>query len=146
MRLSTLMLSLAALVAASSVSNAAVRVDGSPISSSSIDGRWSASITRAALLRTGEVPPAEVGELYGPWSAQLANGRFRLRNQRTGRGGQGTFTISGYVVRFVFTSGVAVRPGAVAVCRESVYRDRLTFTRVAARPCLAWDAAVWVRG
>jgi len=111
----------------------------------SIDGRWKASITRAGLLRTGEVDPAEAAKLYGPWSAQFANGRFEARNERTGRGAKGTFSVAGKVVRFVFATGVGVKPGAVAFCPASVYRDRLTFTRTRGRACLAWNAAVWTR-
>ena len=110
-----------------------------------IDGRWHASMTRAGLLRTGEVGPAEVGLLSGPWTATFGGGRFQVRNERTGGGGKGTFAVTGNVVRFVFASGVGVDPGATAYCTGSVYRDRLTFHAVPGRPCLAWNAAVWTK-
>lgn len=112
---------------------------------SPIDGRWTATITRAGLIRTGEVDPASAVKLYGPYTARFANGRFQVRNGRTGRGAAGTFTVSGKLVRFVFAYGVGLKPGAVAVCAQSVYRDRLTFTKAPGRPCMAFDAAVWMR-
>jgi len=112
---------------------------------SPVDGRWTATITRAGLIRTGEVDPVSAGKLYGPYTAQFGNARFQALNNRTGRGAAGTFTISGKLVRFVFSHGVGIKPGAVAVCAVSVYRDRLTFTKVPGRPCLAFNAAVWTR-
>jgi hypothetical protein len=112
---------------------------------SPVDGRWKATITRAALIRTGEVDQASAAKLYGPYTARFAAGRFKIRNGRTGRGAAGSFTLSGKLVRFVFAYGVGLKPGAVAVCAESVYRDRLTFTKAPGRPCLAFDAAVWTR-
>jgi hypothetical protein len=110
-----------------------------------LDGRWKATFTRAALVRTGEVSPNALGSLYGPWTASFAGGRFRTRNERTGGGGAGTFAVSGGRVRFVFATGIAVRSGSAAVCIASVYRGRLTFRRVPGRSCLGWDAAVWTR-
>ena len=129
---------IAGLMAASGIGAGTLRV-------SPLDGRWKATITHDGLLRTGEVDPAEARKLYGPWTAQFANGRFQTLNTRTGRGAQGTFTISGKLIRFVFATGVGIKPGAVAVCAESVYRDRLTFTKVPGRRCLAFNAAVWTR-
>jgi hypothetical protein len=110
-----------------------------------IDGRWTATITRTGLMRTGEVDPASAAKLYGPYTVRFANGRFQIRNERTGRGAAGTFTVSGELVRFVFAYGVGLKRGDVGVCTESVYRDRLTFTKVPGRPCRAFNAAVWTR-
>jgi hypothetical protein len=112
---------------------------------SPIDGRWTATMSRAALMRTGEADEASALRLYGPYTARFANGRFEIRNGRTDRGAAGTFTISGKHVRFVFAYGVGIERGEIAVCAQSVYRDRLTFTKVPGRPCLAWNAAVWTR-
>jgi hypothetical protein len=134
---------LAAVGATATAGTAAARMaavhGGSPI-----DGRWETSITRADLLRIGEKPAAAV-ELYGPYTATFANGRFVVRNGRTGHGAKGTFRLSGELVRFVFASGVGVEPGDVGFCSASVYRDKLTFARKAGRPCFAWNAAVWKR-
>jgi hypothetical protein len=135
---------IAVLVAAATAGTALARTQVVR-AASPIDGRWHASITRAGLVRTGEVDPAEAAKLYGPWTAQFVNGRFQARNERTGLGAKGTFSVAGKVVRFVFATGVGVEPGAVAFCPASVYRDRLTFTRTRGRPCLAWNAAVWTR-
>jgi hypothetical protein len=111
-----------------------------------LDGRWKASMTAEALLKTREVDPKHVPLLYGPWTADFSAGRFDVRNERTGRLGHGTFVVTGDLVRFVFASGVGVKPGSRAVCTASVFlRDRLTFTKLAGRPCLAFEAAVWTR-
>jgi hypothetical protein len=112
---------------------------------SPIDGRWHASMTRSGLLQTGEVSPALAAQLYGPWTAKFANGRFVATNGRTGRGAKGTFVVTGKLVRFVFASGIGIKPGDVDFCNASVYRERLTFVRVPGRPC-RWDVpAVWTR-
>jgi len=112
---------------------------------SPIDGRWRAEMTRAGLLRTGEVDALHAGQLQGPWTAQFADGRFEVRNERTGGRGRGTFSVTGNVVRFVFASGVGIPPGTIAFCAESVYRDRLAFTKIPGRRCVAWNAAAWTR-
>jgi hypothetical protein len=134
---------LAAVLAAATAGTAPARMPvvqaGSPI-----DGRWHASMTRTGLLGTGEVDLTEAAQLYGPWTARFANGRFQARNERTGRGASGTFVVSGKFVRFVFATGIGLEPGDVAVCNASVYRDRLTFARVPGRPC-RWNVAVWTR-
>jgi hypothetical protein len=139
----TLLASFAAAVAATEfVASPAAR----PLSAaaSPIEGRWKASLTRASLLRTGNVDPVLAAQLYGPWTAQFANGRFQARNERTGRGASGTFRVSGKLVRFVFATGIGLEPGDVGFCNASVYRDRLTFTRLPGRPC-RWEDAVWTR-
>jgi hypothetical protein len=137
-----LVVTLAAAVAATSVVGPA---SAASQPRSPIDGRWHASTTRTGLLRTGEVGPAEVGLLSGPWTATFGGGRFRVRNERTGGVGKGTFAVTGNVVRFVFARGVGLDPGATAYCTESLYRDRLTFHAVPGRSCLAWNAAVWTK-
>ena len=97
---------LAVVVAAPS----AVATPASAAGASPIDGRWHAAMTRADLLRTGEVDAPHAGQLYGPWTVEFRNGRFELRNERTGGRGHGTFTVAGGGVRFVFASGVGIRP------------------------------------
>jgi hypothetical protein len=109
------------------------------------DGQWKTSVSRAALLATGEVVPSELGQLSGPWTASFAGRRFRMRNERTRAEGTGTFVATGDRVRFVFRSGVAVRPGQAADCTFSIYRGRLAFAKVPGRSCLALDAATWTK-
>jgi hypothetical protein len=111
---------------------------------SPIDGRWQASITRTDLLRIGERDPALLTQLPGLWTAHLANGRFQARNERTGRGAKGTFSVSGKLIRFVYATGIGIEPGQVSFCNASVYRDRLTFATVPGRTC-RWQATVWTR-
>lgn len=135
---------LAALVAAPPVLAASGARQASS-TASPLDGRWKTTITRAQVLRSGAVNPAVAEELYGPAIAAFGNGRFQVQFERTGRGGRGTFTVTGNRVRFVFATGVGVKPGAAAECKWSVYRDRLTFTAVPARPCLVWNAADWTK-
>ena len=55
------------------------------------DGRWTATITRAQLLRAGARAPI-AAKLYGPWTALFQQGRFLFRNRRTGTIASGTFT------------------------------------------------------
>jgi hypothetical protein len=131
----------AAIAAVLTVASASAR----SLPTSPIDGRWTATLTRTELIRTGEVNLRDAFKLYGPYTAQFADGHFRALNKRTGRGAAGTFTVTGRLVRFVFAYGVGVKPGTVGVCTESVYRDRLTFARVPGRACEAFEAAVWTR-
>jgi hypothetical protein len=131
----------AAAAAAVTVAQANAR----SLPASPIDGRWTATITRAGLIRTGEVDLASAVKLYGRYTARFTDGRFQVRNGRTGHAAAGTFTVSGKLVRFVFAYGVGLKPGDVGVCTKSIYRDRLTFTKVPGRPCRAFNAAVWTR-
>jgi hypothetical protein len=142
MRRTALLFGVLVASVAASPSFAAFSGSGPP---SILDGRWKSTNTVDGLLQTGEVGAKEVGQLRGTWTAHFAPGRFDVRNQLTGGLGQGTFVVTGNRVRFVFASGVDVRPGSVAVCTASVFRDRLTFTKVPGQSCLAWDAAVWQR-
>jgi hypothetical protein len=116
-----------------------------PRAAGQLERQWKTSLGRAALLATGEVDTSEPGQLSGPWTASFAGGRFRVRNERTRRGGSGTFVVTGNRVRFVVGSSVAIRPGETANCTVSLHRGRLTFARVPGRSCLAWDAGVWTR-
>jgi len=142
MRRTALLLGVLAAAVAASPALGALRGSGP---SSLLDGRWKTSMTADALLRTGEVSTKHVPLLAGPWTAVFRAGRFEVRNERTGGGGHGTFVVNGNLVRFVFAAGVALKPGSTAVCAATVFRDRLTFTKVLGRPCLAWNAAVWTR-
>jgi hypothetical protein len=111
---------------------------------SPLDGRWTASITRAQLLRAGATG-ALAAKLYGAWTARYADGRFEFRNHRTGKIARGTFTVRGKVVRTAFVSGVGVKSGDVSECTWSIYRDRLTLEPIRGRPSLLCDAGVWTR-
>jgi hypothetical protein len=130
------------VVAAAAAASAALSSSGP---ASTLDGRWKTSMTVADLVKTGEVNATEAASLSGPWTARFADGRFEVRNERTGGRGYGTFVVTASLVRFVFASGIGLRPGSVATCTANVHRDRLTFTKVNSRPCLAWNAAVWIR-
>jgi len=116
---------------------------GAPAVRTPIDGRWQATITRAALIRTGEVSAASAGRLYGPYTAQFAAGRFRFHNARTGLEAAGTFTVAGKLATFVYAHGVGLERGSRGVCAFSVFRDRLTFAKLPERPCHALQATVW---
>jgi hypothetical protein len=116
-----------------------------------IDGRWQGTATLAELVRAG-VSQTTAGKLCGtatgpcvPAAVSFANGHFRFHT-RAGGTATGTYRLEGKHIRFVFVSGLAVKPGEVAECGWSVYRDRLTFTKLPGRPCDGWDAAPWVRG
>src|SRR5262249_36326641 len=118
MRRTALLLGVLAAAVAASSALAAPRGSGP---TSVLDGRWKSSVTVDALLRTDEVSPNHVQQLYGPWTAQFSAGRFEVHNERTGDGGHGTFTVTGNLVRFVFANGVALKPGSTAVCTASVF-------------------------
>jgi hypothetical protein len=118
-------------------------VGGALADRSPIDGRWNATLTRSALIRTGEVDAAGAGKIYGPYTASFGDGRFRFSNARTGLGAEGTFTVAGGIATFVYAYGVLLRPGSVAVCALSVFHGRLTFAKVHGRPCWALEAAAW---
>jgi hypothetical protein len=142
MRRTALLLSVLAAAVAASPALAALRSSGP---SSVLDGRWKTSMTVGDLAGTGEVGAKEAVQLRGPLTAEFVAGRFQVRNERTGGLGNGTFVVTGDRVRFVFVKGVDVKPGSVAVCTVSVFRDRLTFKKLPGRQCLAWEAAVWTR-
>jgi hypothetical protein len=142
MRRIGLLLGVLAAIVAASPALAALRGSGP---SSLLDGRWKTSVTVDDLVRTGEVEAREAGQLRGPVTAEFAAGHFQVRNERTGGLGTGTFVVTGDLVRFVFAKGVLLKPGSVAVCSASVFRDRLAFKRVPGRQCLAWEASVWTR-
>jgi len=139
-----LLLPLAVIVTAGSlVATPAARV--LPVIASPIDGRWHTTLTRASLMRTGEVGSEEAGLLSGAWTARFVNGHFHVHDERTGGGARGTFAVTGRLVRFVFAGGTGIDPGATATCEMSVYRDRLTFATTGGRPCMAWNAESWTR-
>src|SRR5262245_18111215 len=130
---------------------AAALVAASAAAASPLDGRWTGTATLADLEQAGVAQPY-AGKLCGtatgpcaPAAVSFGNGRFRFHSQ-TGGNASGTFGVNGKHVRFVFASGVGVQPGTVAECGWSVYRDRLSFTKVRGRPCYGWDAAPWRRG
>jgi hypothetical protein len=115
-----------------------------------IDGHWDGHATRAQLLHQ-RIPAPVVDKLCGdstdpcpPAAVTFAGGRFHFRSG-TGQAAVGSFSLVGNIARFVFQSGVGVKPGQVAECRWSVYRDQLTFSILPGRRCLGWDAAPWVR-
>jgi hypothetical protein len=142
MRRTALLLGVLAAAVAASPALAALRNSGP---SSVLDGRWKTSVTVADLVGTGEVDAKEALQLRGPVTAEFVAGHFQVHNERTGGLGNGTFVVTGDRVRFVFVKGVDVKPGSVAVCAASVFRNRLTFKRVPGRQCLAWEASVWTR-
>ena len=145
----SLILCAAAVVLGAAAPGAALsaRHEASPL-----DGRWIGHATRAQLIKVGKVGVSIVNQLCGPppavcspASVTFANGRFHLNSGRTNRNATGTYTVTGDVVRFVFATGVGIDPGDVAYCRWSVYRERLTFTRLPGRQCYGWNSAPWVR-
>jgi hypothetical protein len=111
---------------------------------SPLDGRWTATITRAQLRRAGAVVTL-AGKLYGSYTAVYENGRFEFDNHRNGAVTRGTFAIRGRVARIVFFSGVAVRRGDVSECTWSIYRERLTFKPISGRRSMLCNAGVWSR-
>jgi hypothetical protein len=117
---------------------------GSAAVTSPLDGRWTASITRAQLLRAGASKSLAL-KLYGTYTARYGNGRFEFRNHRTGAIARGTFTVRGKVSRIVFATGVGVKPGEISECTWNIYRDRLTFKPIPGRPSLLCNAGVWGR-
>lgn len=139
----SIVLLLSATLPVATATAAAVGPTGA-VRASPLDGRWTATITRAQLRRAG-ASAALAGKLYGSYTARHENGRFEIRNHRTGGVARGTFTVRGDVFRGVFARGVGVKPGDVMVCTWSVYRDRLTFRPIPGRPSQLCDAAVWTR-
>jgi hypothetical protein len=111
---------------------------------SPFDGRWTASITQADLQRAG-ASTTLVEELYGTWDARYENGRFELRNHRTGGVARGRFSVRGNVARVVFATGVGLKPGQISECTWSIFRKRLTFKPIPGRPSLLCNAGVWTR-
>jgi hypothetical protein len=151
MLLLTLLIALtASIVVGPGLATSAAR-DGS-VAAGPFDGRWNATATRAQLLR--KIPAAVVDRICGPAPrpcpparVEFANGRFRLYQLDPGTAppSYGTFRVAGNLVRFVFTRGVGVKAGTVAECAWSVYRNRLVFKAVPARPCRGWDSGPFVR-
>lgn len=111
---------------------------------SPVDGLWTATITRAQFRRAGASAPL-AAKLYGKWTVRHKDGRFHLRNHRTGNVAWGTFTVRGNVFRAVFARGVELAPGSVMVCTWSIYRNRLTLKPIRGRPSQLCDAGVWTR-
>jgi TRAP-type C4-dicarboxylate transport system substrate-binding protein len=109
-----------------------------------LQGRWSATLTREELLASG-VAPGYADTLPGSWTLELGDGRFAFR-RREGGGGTGTYTVRGGRIRFVWESGIGIRPDEIFESRWSVYRDRLTFSPVPGRQKLAGlDVEPWQR-
>jgi hypothetical protein len=151
MLLVTLLIALtASIVVGLALATSSVR-DAS-VAAAPFDGRWNALATRADLLR--KIPASVVDVLCGPAPrpcpparVEFANGRFRLFQLDPGTApvAYGTFRVADNLVRFTFTRGVGVKPGSGAECAWSVYRNRLVFKAVPARPCRGWDSGPFVR-
>jgi hypothetical protein len=114
------------------------------VAKSPLDGRWKWTWTRAQVVG-GAFDPAEAGAHV----ATFANGVATARNLRTGRVERARFTVHGNTVDFVFGSTMSPRgmvPGTAYRLRWSLYRDRLTFAKVAGRPTLELlPMTPWIR-
>ena len=98
-----------------------------------LDGVWVLHTTADDLRRIG-TPEQDINpENYGDLSMSLGRGRF-VQRQSAGDRAAGGFTVKDHVVTFsveTATGGPArSRPGEVYTYRWSVYRDRLTLSRV----------------
>src|SRR5262245_27943290 len=137
-RLSVLLLVGAVLAAASGTAPRSSAAVTTPL-----DGRWTATITRAQLRRAG-ASATLAAKLYGSFTAVYKQGRFQFRH-RGGGESHGTFSVRGNVARLVFQTGIGLQAGHISQCTFSVYRDRLTFKPIPGRRSLLCDAGVWVR-
>jgi TRAP-type C4-dicarboxylate transport system substrate-binding protein len=105
------------------------------VDSVSLQGRWTATLTREELRRSG-ISPGLAETLRGSWWAAFEGGRFEFRREEGG-GGTGTYSVDGDTIRFVWDTGIGIRRGEVFVTRWSIYRDRLRFWPVPGRTKLA---------
>jgi hypothetical protein len=130
---------LALLAAVSTIAAAAPSLAAG---TSTIEGRWKTKrATLQQLLAAGfrrKDAEALAQAVRGTPALDLENGVFKGLDLSTGRVvATGTYRLTGNVIRFVFKTGVAVQLGQTYALRWSVYRDRLTFSSVPARPSLA---------
>jgi len=140
-RASTLFV-LATLALANATATAAGGGPSGRLRTSPLDGLWVAKVTRAQFRRAG-ASAAVAAKLYGNWSVRHEDGRYELRNHRTGSVTRGTFTVRGKVFRSVSTSGDY--KSRTMVCTWSIYRNRLTLKPIRGRPSQFCDAPVWIR-
>jgi hypothetical protein len=142
MQRSPLLLLVASLLAgAVAVSAAASSSDGSPL-----DGRWAFTWTAHALVKAGA---GDVVSLAGPKMVEFRSGRWYKLDPRTQRVQSvvAKFTVHGDVAYFTFLiKEPTVDSGKTYEMRFSIYRDRLTWSRVPGRAGLdALASTPWVR-
>lgn len=129
----------------------AAAVPSSAAGTSTIEGRWKTKrMTLQQLLDAGFARKNALAlsqRVHGTPAIDLENGVFKGLDLSNGRVvANGTYTLAGNVIRFVFKSGAAVHLGQTYWLRWSVYRDRLTFSNVPGRPSLgAFTLNPWTR-
>jgi hypothetical protein len=117
-------------LAATAASVLAGNTHASSVSTSPLDGRWTWTWT-PAQVKSKNLPP----RLAGRYLVELQDGDLtRLLPHPVLRGAH--FTTQGDVATFVFPRGVvALVPGRHYVMHWSIYRDRLTWSKIPGR---AW--------
>lgn len=100
---------------------------------SPIDCRWAWIWTTAGLERVG-LDPHDVKTEAGPGTCVFANGRYLVRWKDSGQVASGRFTVSGDVLRSVADKrDPRDETGKVAFIRFSIFRDRLTWSKIPGR-------------
>jgi len=131
------------MAVASGLAAVAPTAAGGLRASSPLDGRWTFTWTRAQLNHVGapHVVPARL------FLVEFRDGRFtRLLPRPVLRGAR--FTTSGNVATFVFPAPLpaGLVAGRIYTMRWSIYRDRLTWSRVPGRAGLrAFTITPWTR-
>ena len=120
---------------------------GADAARSPIDGRWRWSYTYAELLHCCGKAVADT--LAGPSLSEFRDGQIYALDADSGRliGLRGTYRVAGDVVSFVFSHHYpGLTPGRTYVMRFTLFRDRLTWSRVPGRPGLdALTVTSWTR-
>ena len=110
-----------------------------------LEGRWRSTPTAAELVAVGD-NAAEARAAHGTWVAEFRSGHLTARLVEAGLEYSATYEVRGDIVSIDFQ----VCPGTVCTLisetRWSVYRNRLTFARIAGRPFSSVAvAAPWTR-
>jgi TRAP-type C4-dicarboxylate transport system substrate-binding protein len=103
---------------------------------SPLEGRWHAEISPGELRALG-VSPDEIARSRGAWTLVLGHGRW-VATRETPPGGflKGTYTVDGQTFREIVescSSSTHCTPGNLGEYRWSVYRNKLSFTRLPGR-------------
>jgi hypothetical protein len=103
---------------------------------SALVGRWHVDLSAGELRALG-VSPGEIPVSQGAWTLVLGHGRW-VATRQTPPGGflKGTYTVDGQRFRELVDScspSTHCTPGNLSEYRWSLYRDKLTFTRIPGR-------------
>lgn len=116
---------------------------------SPIEGRWTttpASVRQLVAFGMARKDALAVTHAVKKPALILRDGKMRGVDLATNEVvATGTYRLTGNVITFVFTKGVAVRLGVPYVLKWSVFGDRLTFSRVPNRPGLIYMLTPWTR-